>query len=98
MHAELESTYPNLDIEIFAINMPGAGSGTQSFTSDIYLPMVQDDNATGIWSDWGAAWRDVYILDQNNELVEIFNLTQNGLNNSSNYDSLMQIFIDTASQ
>ena len=96
MQAELDANYPNLDIEIFAINMIGTSSGASIFTSALNLPMVQDDSSLGIWSDWGAQWRDVYILNENNELVLVYNLTQYSLFNSSNYDTLMQHFIDTA--
>ena len=76
--------------------MTGTSSGTSVFTVALNLPMVQDDSALGIWSDWGAIWRDVYILNENNELVLVYNLTQNSLFNSNNYDTLMQHFIDTA--
>ena len=94
MQDELESNYPNLDIEIFAINM--TGSSVTSLTSSQNLPVVQDDNSLQIWSTWGAVWRDVMILDQNNELVHTYNLTQYSLSNTSNYNDLMQLFIDTA--
>ena len=96
MQAELESSYPNLDIEIFAINMTGTSSGLQYFSSDLNRPVVQDDTATGIWNDWGASWRDVYILDQNNELILVYNLTTYNLSDSNNYNTLMQHFIDAA--
>ena len=96
MKAELESTHPNLDIEIFAINKPGTSTGIQSFNASLNLPMIQDDSAVGIWNDWGAAWRDVYILDENNELVLVYNLTTYNLSNTSDYNTLMQHFIDAA--
>ena len=95
MANQLENTHPNLDIEIFAINMPGFGGAT-NLSSSIQLPMVQDSNSLGIWSDWGAVWRDVYILNENNELVMVYNLTQHNLGNSSNYNTLMSHFIDIA--
>ena len=95
MAVELENSHPNLDVEMFAINMPGSGGAT-SLASNIHLPMVQDTGSLGIWSDWGAAWRDVYILNENNELVMVYNLTQNNLGSSSNYNTLMSHFIDLA--
>ena len=96
MQDELESAYPNLDIDLFAINMSGAGSGISYFTASQHLPVVQDDSILQIWSIWGGVWRDVFILDQNNVLVHTYNLTQYSLSDSANYDTLMQLFIDTA--
>ena len=96
MQTDLNANYPNLDIEIFGINMTGTSSGVNIFSSSLNLPTVQDDSSLGIWSDWGAQWRDVYILNESNELVLVYNLTQYSLSNSTNYDTLMQHFIDTA--
>ena len=97
MQTEINSTHPNLDIELFAINMIGTGAGTSYFSTSLNLPMVQDSSSLEIWDDWGALWRDVFILNENNELVLTYNLTQNNLSNSSNYNTLMQYFVDTAS-
>ena len=96
MQAELAQAYPELDIKIFGINMSGTASGTASFGTNHTLPMVQDDFSLGIWSDWGAQWRDVYILNENNELVFVYNLTQYSLSDATNYDTLQQYFIDFA--
>ena len=97
MQTDLETNHPNLDIEIFGINMIGTSSGVSIFSSSLNLPTVQDDGALGIWNDWGAQWRDVYILNEHNELVLVYNLTQYSLSNSTNYNTLLQHFVDTAS-
>jgi len=97
MQAEIEANHPSLDVKIFAINMPGYSSGASSLAPAIYLPMVQDDSTLDIWNDWGALWRDVYLLNENNELVMVYNLSQNNLGNSTSYNTLMQHFVDIAS-
>lgn len=97
MQADLEANYPNLDIEIFGINMKGTSVGTSSFSSALNLPMVQDSNTLGIWNDWGAQWRDVYILNEDNELYLVYNLTQYSLSDNNNYNALLQHFIDATS-
>ncbi|MEC8380244.1 MAG: hypothetical protein VXZ96_07980 [Myxococcota bacterium] len=96
MQAELDASYPNLPIQILAVNGIGYSSGIASLSSIHTLPMVEDTNTDLIWSQWGAVYRDVMILDGNNELVDAFNLTSSSLNSSSNYNALMQLFIDTA--
>ena len=70
--------------------------GAQNLSTTQTLPMVQDNNTDLIWSNWGGAWRDVIILDGNNEVYDTFNLTTYSLSNSANYDALKQLFIDAA--
>ena len=96
MQADLDADHPNLPIQILAINGIGYSSGIASLSSIHTLPMVEDTNNDLIWSQWGAIWRDVMILDGNNELVTTYNLTTYTLNDSGNYDTLKQLFIDTA--
>ena len=94
MQSDLDNNHPNLDIDIFGINMTGTSAGAVYFPSSLSLPMVQDSSSLGIWNDWDAQWRDVYILNENNELVLVYNLTTNSLSDSNNYNDLMQHFID----
>ena len=39
------------------------------------LPIVQDTTDLNIWADWGGQWRDLAILDPNNQFIEFYNLT-----------------------
>lgn len=96
MQADLDADYPNLPIQILSVNGIGYSSGIASLTNAHTLPMVEDTNSDLIWTQWGAVWRDVMILDGNNELVDTFNLTSLTLNDTGNYDALKQLFIDTA--
>ena len=99
MQDELNANYPQLDIQLLAIDRIDAqGNGVSNFSIDQDLPMVVDNNSDSIWSTWGGAWRDVVILNQDNEIVTSYNLTQYNLANQSNYDTLKQLLIDTATQ
>ena len=95
MQNELAQEYPNLDIQILSINLLNAG-GAQSLSSSQDLPMVSDNSTDLIWSNWGGAWRDVIILDGNNEVYTTFNLTTYSISNPTNYDTLKQLFVDAA--
>lgn len=79
MQDDIASEYPNQDITILSINMIGAESGIALIPATDHLPIVNDDVNTGIWSNWGGGWRDVFILDRQNEIYSIYNLTQNNL-------------------
>ena len=100
MQAELDSNYPNLPIQILAVNGIGYSSGIGSLSSIHTLPMIEDTSADQVWSQWGAVYRDVMILDGNNEVSSVFNLTTYNIsdvqNSSGNYATLKQLFIDTA--
>ena len=111
MQAELQTEYPQYDIHILAINQIGNGSGTgPTEVSQIStLSMVQDDSVVDIWNSWhalapspsthsGAPWRDIQILDQQNEIIHTFSLTLNNLSDPINYAALKQLFLDAATE
>ena len=79
MHAELQAEYPSLNIPILGINMMNTEAGMASVSLISNLPVVQDDANVNVWSDWGAVWRDVMILNRENEVIHTFNLTQHSL-------------------
>ena len=58
--------------------------------------MVGDDSTLEIWDSWGGQWRDVFILDQNNEIIEVYNLTEHNLNDPINYADLKEKLITAA--
>ena len=52
-------------------------------TNDINLPLLQDTEEQDVWvTGWAVTYRDVVILDSNNVLVGVFNLTTNNLGSS----------------
>ena len=109
MQAELETEYPQYDIQILAINQIGNGAGASLVASLGDLPMVEDNSSDDIWNTWhamapnpsthsGAPWRDVHILDSQNEIVYTYSLTLNNLSNPQNFATLKQMFVDAATQ
>jgi hypothetical protein len=99
MQDDFDADYPQLDIQILSIDkMNVNGAGAASYSVDKDLPMVADNSSDDIWNSWGGSWRDVVILDANNEIYSIYNLTTYNLGVTSNYDDLKQLFIDAASQ
>lgn len=89
MQEELDSL--GYDIELLAINKTGSSSGTAYFSDEMDLPMVQDADDLGVWDAWGAIWRDVYIVDQDNMHVGTFNLTGHSLAEEENYSTLFDM-------
>ena len=95
---DLKQEHPELEINILSINQIGAENGTTSFTEAHALPMVNDSETDNIWVAWESQWRDFYILNRNNELIEVYNLTQHNLNDENNYNELKQKLIDAAQE
>ena len=60
------------------------------------LPILQEDAANPVWSDWNVSWRDVVVLDPTNESLGVFNLTTFSLDNATNYAELKAILVAAA--
>ena len=97
MQAELTAEYPTLDITLYGINMPGYESGNESMVDGHTIGLLQDTTIADVTGAWGAIWRDVYVLDQNNEVVEVYNLTTYSLVDQTNYAYLKDLLVTTAS-
>jgi len=103
MQNDLKNNFPTLDIEILGVNEFGHESGIPLIPNHGSIPWLQDVDSNGngisdVWYDsWVVGYRDVFILDEDNVLIGVYNLTSNDLSDSSNYNTLRQVFIDAAS-
>ena len=85
-----------LAIRISGINAPEQESGNAGMCAGRVLPWLQDTKAANVWGRWQVDFRDVVVLDDENKVVTIFNLTVNNLEKPANYDSLRTILITAA--
>ena len=60
------------------------------------LPWLQDVEEVGAWELWGAAWRDVWVLDSDNRLVGIYNLTNHDLAEEDDYAELEELILSAS--
>jgi hypothetical protein len=60
------------------------------------LPWLQDSFTDSVWASWKVTWRDVRILDAQNRLVGVFNLTSFDLGVATNRATLKQLFLNAA--
>ncbi len=99
---ELAVEVPELAIGILGVNEAGFESGNHNIIDEgRTLPWLQDvdldtDGNSDNWTAWGANYRDVIIADGTNWPVAVFNVTENDLQESANYDSLKQLLYETA--
>ena len=106
MQRDFNLNFPSLDIQILGINehFPefDPGPANQEFSAGRITPWLQDVDAdnnrvSDVWYDkWEITYRDVVVLDTDNEIVEIFNVTSDNLDSEENYSELRQAFIDNA--
>ncbi len=98
MQQELEADYPDLDIQILGVNEAGKEAGNSSISDGRDIPWLQDTSDADVWNAWAVTYRDVIILDQDNRVYDVFNVTTYDLSDTSSYEALKQIFIDAASE
>lgn len=103
MQIDLRAGYPDLDIEIVGVNDRGTGSilGNEGMTEGRDLPWLQDvensSDGQSVWEAWEVTERDVMILDANNVMAGLYNLTENDLEDPVNYGELQDLFVEIAS-
>ncbi len=105
MQNELRSEYPGAPIQIVGVNEFRHESGNSLMTPNRTTPVLQDVDANSngisdVWYDqWDVTYRDVKIVNDQNQLVGTVNLTPPDgydLGDSINYAALKQILIDVA--
>lgn len=86
MQNELETTHPGA-VRLHAVNAIGVG-GLADMAIQGDIPLLQDDATAQVWTAWGANYRDVVILNADNEVVGVVNLTTTDLQQLANYNLL----------
>ncbi len=75
-------------VSILGVNETGYDSGNADFTEGRDLPWLQDEADVDAWSLWSVTFRDLIILDGENVMVGVYNLTEHDLALLENYQAL----------
>mgnify|MGYP000946480942 CR=1 FL=1 len=78
------------------INAIGYESGLEDLYEATDLPVLQDDEKAQVWIRWEAQWRDTYVLDGDNELVGVYNLTEHDLSDPDEVQGLLDLLVAAA--
>lgn len=92
-----EPSENRLAIHIIGVNEVGYESANETMTAERSLPWLQDTDEDGVWSSWNVTYRDVIISDENNFVVDVFNLTENDLGEENVFADLKGRLTDAAS-
>lgn len=98
MQAELDTIATAMPIRILGLNETGQESGNSAIVVDNTIPWLQDTAAQDVWSDWDVTYRDVIVLDDENKVAGVFNLTDHDLSNPAEYNALKAMLVGVANQ
>ncbi|MBL8603082.1 MAG: hypothetical protein JNK72_14260 [Myxococcales bacterium] len=85
MQREIDAARPPTAVRIAVINAPGAEAGNASIVMGRTLPYCQDSSTANVTTSWGAAVRQLWLLDGQNRQVEVVDLTQFSLDQPANF-------------
>jgi len=83
-------------IRIAGVNAPELAAGNPGMVEGRVLPWLQDTKAVNAWGLWQVDFRDVIVLDDENKVVAIYNLTTYDLGKPENYVALRNILLGAA--
>jgi hypothetical protein len=88
MQAELDAAALPIPVRILGVNGIGHEAGNAENCAGRVLPWLQDVAAVNVWAVWAVTYRDVIVLDADNEVLFIDNLTGHDLQNPAHYEAL----------
>jgi len=94
MQAELDAA--GLPVTLVGVNMIGSEPGVSGMAAGNSIALLQDTTAVDAEAAWSVTWRDLFILDEDNELVDVINLSSFNLDNQANYDVIHDLLVQTA--
>lgn len=92
----MRQTNTALNIEILGVNQIGDSASNPFITLGRNLPWLQDTPEQNVWNRWQIVYRDVRILDSQNQVHAVYNLTANDLGRPENRAALKKLFLEAA--
>ena len=83
-------------MQILGVNEAGFENGNNNITDGRDLPWLQDVPSANVWDSWRVGYRDVIIVDADNNVTSVYNLSDNDLANGDNYAAIKALLIDAA--
>ena len=96
MQKDVDSVATPVPIRFLGVNEAGLESGNPEICNGRTLAWLQDVPSVKAWDLWHVTFRDVVVLDQNNQVAFIYNLSTYDLADSANYAELKRRVLETA--
>lgn len=85
-----------MPVSLVGVNESGLESGNAAVTTGRDLPWLQDVPEVDLWTTWDVGYRDVWILDGENRLLTVYNLSDNDLREPEHYEELKALLVEAA--
>jgi len=96
MQVEIEGLGLPVEVRIHGINGTGHGGSNETACQGKDLPWLQEVPEEPVWTRWDVTYRDVIILDEDNKVLSIFNLTEHDLSKPADYAALKALLVGYA--
>lgn len=96
MQREVDTTATARPIRILGLNAAGYESGNADMCAGRSLPWLQDTPQANVWAAWQVNWRDVVVLDADNRVIRVYNLSDHDLSTPAHYSELKGILVSAA--
>lgn len=91
MQKELDAEGLPVSLRIAGVNQAGQEKDNAKACDGKDLPWLQDSPAVSAWTTWDVTYRDVIILNGDNEPETIYNLTHHDLGIAVYYEELKSL-------
>ena len=96
MQQDLDLMALPLAVGILGVNGMGLESGNPAACNGKDIPWLQETAAEPCWTTWGVTYRDVIILDGDNVVIGVYNLTDHDLSLPTNKAELKALLQSAA--
>jgi len=96
MQNELDARKLAREISILGVNQVEQVADNELIREGRDIPWLQDTWDELVWGSWHVEWRDVVILDPDNQKITTYNLTEHNLTDPANYAELKALLIEAA--
>jgi hypothetical protein len=83
-------------IHLFGVNGAGHEVDNDAVCSGRSLPWLQDTSQQNVWARWHVNYRDVVVLDGENRVIRVYNLTDHDLAEPAYFAELKNILLQAA--
>ena len=95
MQQELDAANLPVPVKILGVNQNGfqVADYDATFCNGRDIPFLEEGPDYDVWAAWNVRYRDVVILDEDNVVIGVYNLSDNNLAEAANYEALRDLLI-----
>ena len=96
MQTQIDAMTLLVEVQILGVNGAGLEGSNANACEGKDLPWLQETPNQMVWSPWQVNYRDVIIINENNEPLATYNLTDHDLGSSANFEELKAMLVGYA--